>query len=185
MFVLSPGTERATRNAANPAINHHAAEGYHRAVVKVWMPPKPKARERWLTREEATSLLWALWRYRETQTIHAGDANEKRSPRTAIRSGTSRASSLLAFTPVHAAVLLHRRRRHELKVGRLSISSAESIFVWRRGRPCRKSARRPRLFRRACWHICGVGFASRSQMSFSSNGVASRLSALTKASVTA
>jgi len=55
------------------AINHHAAEGYHRAVIKVWLPEKPKRRERWLTRTEAAALLKALWRYREIQTIHSGD----------------------------------------------------------------------------------------------------------------
>ncbi|MCC6415192.1 MAG: tyrosine-type recombinase/integrase [Opitutaceae bacterium] len=55
------------------AINHHSAEGYHRAIVKVWLPEKPKRRERWLTRHEAAALLWSLYRYRETQTLHAGD----------------------------------------------------------------------------------------------------------------
>jgi integrase len=60
------------------AINHHATEGYHRAVVKVWLPDKPKRRERWLTRDEAAALLWALYRYRETQTIHAGDRKGKK-----------------------------------------------------------------------------------------------------------
>ncbi len=54
------------------AINHHCAEGYHRAVVRVWLPEKPKRRERWLTRDEAAALLWSLYRYRETQTLHAG-----------------------------------------------------------------------------------------------------------------
>lgn len=55
------------------AINHHAMEGYHRAIVKVWLPEKPKRRERWLTRDEAAALLWSLYRFRETQTIHTGD----------------------------------------------------------------------------------------------------------------
>jgi integrase len=55
------------------AINHHATEGYHRAVVKVWLPDKSKPRERWLTRSEAAALLHALWRCKETQTIHTGD----------------------------------------------------------------------------------------------------------------
>ena len=55
------------------AINHHATEGYHRAVVKVWLPDKSKPRERWLTRQEAAALLRALWHYRETQTIHTGN----------------------------------------------------------------------------------------------------------------
>ena len=69
----TPSAARRDLEDLRAAINHHAAEGYHRAVVKVWMPPKPKARERWLTRDEVAALLWALWRYRETQTIHTGD----------------------------------------------------------------------------------------------------------------
>jgi hypothetical protein len=54
------------------AINHRSAEGYHRAIVRVWLPEKPKRRERWLTRHEAAALFWSMYRYRETQTLHAG-----------------------------------------------------------------------------------------------------------------
>lgn len=49
------------------AINHHAAEGLHRGVVKILLPPKGLPRDRWLTREEAARLLWACWRYQEQQ----------------------------------------------------------------------------------------------------------------------
>ena len=54
------------------AINHHHSEGYHREVVKVVLPAKGKARERWLTRSEAAKLIWAAWRKRELQVRHRG-----------------------------------------------------------------------------------------------------------------
>jgi integrase len=54
------------------AINHHAKEQLHSGVVRVTLPPKSGPRDRWLTRSEAAKLLWACWRYRETQTIHRG-----------------------------------------------------------------------------------------------------------------
>jgi integrase len=54
------------------AINHHHSEGYHREVVKVVLPERGRARERWLTRSEAAKLLWAAWRKRELQVRHRG-----------------------------------------------------------------------------------------------------------------
>ncbi|MGJ0455059.1 MAG: tyrosine-type recombinase/integrase [Methylocystis sp.] len=49
------------------AIGHHQREGYHRAIVRVVLPEKGKARQRWLTRDEAAKLLWTCWRTREVQ----------------------------------------------------------------------------------------------------------------------
>jgi integrase len=49
------------------AINHHAKEGLHRGLVRVPLPPRGKARQRWLTRSEAARLLWACWTAREHQ----------------------------------------------------------------------------------------------------------------------
>jgi hypothetical protein len=54
------------------AINHQAKEGFHRGVVRVSLPPKGEARDRWLTRKEAAALIWHCWRHREKQTIHSG-----------------------------------------------------------------------------------------------------------------
>ena len=47
------------------------AELAERGTVRVSLPPKGEARDRWLTREEAAALIWQCWRYREKQTIHA------------------------------------------------------------------------------------------------------------------
>jgi hypothetical protein len=54
------------------AINHHAAEGFHRGIVRVVLPAKGPSRDRWLTRDEAAKLLWACWRHREVQLRHRG-----------------------------------------------------------------------------------------------------------------
>lgn len=49
------------------AINHHQAEGLHRGTVRVVLPERGQARQRWLTRDEAAHLLWTCWRTREIQ----------------------------------------------------------------------------------------------------------------------
>jgi len=54
------------------AIANHAAEGLHRGIVKVTLPKKGPARDRWLTRDEAAHLIWTCWRAREIQTMHRG-----------------------------------------------------------------------------------------------------------------
>ena len=49
------------------AIGHHAAEGFHREIVKVSLPEKGEPRDKWLTRSDAAKLIWTCWRYREMQ----------------------------------------------------------------------------------------------------------------------
>lgn len=66
------GGARRELEILRAAINHHAEQGYHRAVVKVELPEKGAPRDRWLTRSEAARLLWACWRHREKQTVHRG-----------------------------------------------------------------------------------------------------------------
>lgn len=68
------GAGGARRDLENlrAAINHHARQNLHRAVITVTLPPKGRARDRWLERSEAARLLWAAWRHREEQTIHRG-----------------------------------------------------------------------------------------------------------------
>jgi integrase len=66
------GGARRDLETLRAAINHHAKEGFHRGVVRVSLPSKGEARDRWLTRKEAAALIWHCWRYREKQTIHTG-----------------------------------------------------------------------------------------------------------------
>jgi integrase len=49
------------------AIGHYHKEGLCREVPRVWLPPHPPPRERWLSRSEAARLLWAAWRFRGIQ----------------------------------------------------------------------------------------------------------------------
>lgn len=69
------------------AINHHSRENLHAGLVRVALPPKSGSRTRWLTRGEAARLLWACWRYRETQTVHRGKRKGEpvRTPRYPLR----------------------------------------------------------------------------------------------------
>jgi integrase len=68
----SPGGARRDLETLRAAINHHARQNLHRAVITVTLPPKGHARDRWLERSEAAQLLWAAWRHQEVQTIHRG-----------------------------------------------------------------------------------------------------------------
>lgn len=70
--VKKAGSARRELEDLRAAINHHCKEGYHRGVVRVALPEKGKARDRWLTRKEAAKLVWICWRYREIQTVHRG-----------------------------------------------------------------------------------------------------------------
>lgn len=49
------------------AINHHHREGLHRESVRVALPPRGEARQRWLTREEVAALVWTCLTVREVQ----------------------------------------------------------------------------------------------------------------------
>ena len=68
--AIVQGTGRGARRDLQDlaaAINHHAKEGLHRGVVRVALPPRGQARQRWLDRSEVARLLWTCWRAREVQ----------------------------------------------------------------------------------------------------------------------
>ena len=62
------------------AIGHHAAEGYHREIVKAPLPEKGEPRDKWLTRSDAAKLIWACWRYREMQKRTHRSPDDVRAP---------------------------------------------------------------------------------------------------------
>jgi integrase len=64
------------------AIGHHAKEGLHRSLVRVALPPRGHARQRWMTRSEVAKLLWTCWRAREVQE---GKPTDKRPLRHLAR----------------------------------------------------------------------------------------------------
>ena len=58
----SEGGARRDLEDLRAAVNHHAKEGYHRGTVRIVLPEKGRARDRWLTRNEAAALVHACWR---------------------------------------------------------------------------------------------------------------------------
>ena len=65
----APGTVRKELGVLQAAINYAHAEGYLTAPVKVRLPAKPPARDRWLTRDEAARLLRAAYRSRRGKHV--------------------------------------------------------------------------------------------------------------------
>jgi len=51
------GGARRDLETLRAAINHHSKEGFHRGLVRVSLPEKGEARDRWLTRGEAAQLI--------------------------------------------------------------------------------------------------------------------------------
>ena len=115
------------------AIGHHAAEGYHREIVKISLPEKGEPRDKWLTRSDAAKLIWTCWRYREMQKKSRQRTGEVRAPTAkrplrhlarfillGIYSGT-RAGAIAAASPIPALgrsyVDLERGRYYRLKQG--------------------------------------------------------------------
>lgn len=115
------------------AIGHHAAEGYHREIVKISLPEKGQPRDKWLTRSDAAKLVWTCWRYREMQKGSRRPmddvkvATSKRPLRHLARfillgiySGT-RAGAIAAASPIPAIgrsyVDLERGRYYRLRQG--------------------------------------------------------------------
>ena len=115
------------------AIGHHAAEGFHREIVKVSLPEKGEPRDKWLTRGDAAKLIWTCWRYREMQRNSRDPEKGVKAPTAkrplrhlarfillGIYSGT-RAGAIAAASPIPALgrsfVDLERGRYYRLKQG--------------------------------------------------------------------
>lgn len=90
----SPGGARRDLQDLAAAIGHHHAEGYHREIVRVPLPPAGKRRERWLTRSEIAALVWAAWTMRSKQRREYGNAEAARLP-TRKRTGRHIARAIL------------------------------------------------------------------------------------------
>jgi hypothetical protein len=170
----SIGSARRDLEDLQAAIKQHAKEGYHRGIVRVVMPLKGAASERWLTRKEAATLLHVRWRARETQTCYRGErkgqkiSTERRPLRHLARfiliglyTGT-RASAIAAHHPI------------EVWGGHLWIWTAESFTDLPRDNAQRKTVSRQCRYRHVYWRICGVGRKRKSQWNISSSGMAGR-----------
>jgi hypothetical protein len=76
-MVTAAGARRELEDLRS-AINHHRTEGLCSEFVGVALPDKSDPKEDWLTRSEAARLIWAAWRYRETQNFMATDRHTLR-----------------------------------------------------------------------------------------------------------
>jgi integrase len=76
-MVTAAGARRELEDLRS-AINHHRTEGLCSEFVGVALPDKNVPKEDWLTRSEAARLIWAAWRYRETQNFMATDRHTLR-----------------------------------------------------------------------------------------------------------
>ncbi|CAO4179664.1 Integrase family protein [Methylorubrum aminovorans] len=74
------GGARRDLQDLSAAIGHHHREGYHREIVKVALPKRGEARDRWLSRSEVARLVWTMWRAREGSRADgkAGNTTEGR-----------------------------------------------------------------------------------------------------------
>lgn len=123
------------------AIRHHAAEGYHRAIVKVSLPEKGQPRDRWLTRSDTARLIWTCWRYREMQKRSRQSTDVVKVPTSkrplrhlarfillGIYSGT-RAGAIASASPVPAIgrsyIDLERGRYYRLKQGSIQTNKRQ------------------------------------------------------------
>jgi integrase len=136
------GGARSDLETLRAAINHHAKENLHYGLVRVTLPAKGPPRDRWLTRDEAAKLIWACWRYRETQTLHRGRnrgepiETEKRPLRHVARfillglyTGT-RASAIASASPYrdlgHSFVDLDEGIYYRLAIGRRATNKRQT-----------------------------------------------------------
>ncbi len=77
---VSPAGVRRELEDLRAAVNYHRKEGYCRAIVDVWLPPKSQPRVVWLERDQAARLLWTCWRAREVQTHGGREVVTKKRP---------------------------------------------------------------------------------------------------------
>jgi hypothetical protein len=124
------------------AIGHHAAEGYHREIVKVSLPEKGEPRDKWLTRSDAAKLIGICWRYREMQKKSRRPMEDVKVPTAkrplrllarfillGIYSGTG-AGAIAAASPIPALgrsyVDLERGRYYRRKVASIEGVNAQA-----------------------------------------------------------
>lgn len=75
-YIASRSSDAAARRELEDlraAINHYHREGHIREAIKITLPERRPARDRWLTRSEAARLIWSAWRYREQQNYRGTD----------------------------------------------------------------------------------------------------------------
>lgn len=79
------GGARRDLQDLSAAIGHHHREGYHREAVKVALPKRGEARDRWLSRSEVARLVWTMWRAREGDQADGTKAGNTKEGRHTMR----------------------------------------------------------------------------------------------------
>jgi hypothetical protein len=157
----SSGGARRDLEDLRAAINHHASENLHHGIVKVKLPEKGKARDRWLNRSEAAKLLWTAWRHKEEQTTHRG-----KNKGIKIKTGKYTLRHIARFiliglytgTRASAIAAASPRRGRGTPT---STSTAACIIDWLSAGERRTSVSPPCLSLTVCWHTCGAGTTRR------------------------
>lgn len=67
--TVGESTARRELETLRAAVNHYHKEHTLDSVPAVTMPPKGRARERWMTRSEVARLLWAAWREKKAKHL--------------------------------------------------------------------------------------------------------------------
>ncbi|WP_370677564.1 hypothetical protein [Pleomorphomonas sp. PLEO] len=139
----SDGGARRDLQDLAAAITHHHSEGYHREKVKVPLPLAGKRRERWLTRSEIASLVWAAWTMREQMRRSHSDKMADRLP-TRKRTGKhiARAIIMAYYTASRTGDVLNAS--FHAAAGRSYIDLDSALFFRlppTRSRPTRDSRR--------------------------------------------
>jgi hypothetical protein len=151
------GGARRDLETFRAAINHHAKEGFHRDAVRVSLPPKGEARDRWLTRKEAAALIWRCWRYREKQTVHSGKS--KGGPVSTERRPLRHVARFILiglYTGTRAGAIATASPYRE--PGRSYVDLERGIFYRKAiGRRATKKRQTPAPSRRACSFTCVAG----------------------------
>ncbi|MHC2086429.1 site-specific integrase [Methylobacterium sp. CM6244] len=70
--TVTEGGARRELEDLRASVNEAIRDGLTRDAVRVTLPQKSEARDRWLTKAEAARLVGAAWHKREVQTIHCG-----------------------------------------------------------------------------------------------------------------
>jgi hypothetical protein len=144
-------------------------------VVRVSLPPKGEARDRWPTRQEAASLIWHCWRHREKQTIHSGTskgkpANTNRRPLRHV----ARFILVGIYTGTRAGAIASASPYAES--GRSYVDLERGIFYRKPiGKRATKKRQTPAPYRRDCLLTCVVGRTASSLPPALLSSTASRL----------
>lgn len=170
----SRGGARRDLEDLRAAIGYHAAEGYHREIVKVSLPEKGEPRDKWLTRSDAAKLIWTCWRYREMQRRSRRSTDDVKAP-TAKRPLRHLARFiLLGSTAERAREPSQLHRPFPRWAALMSTSSTDGTTAANRAARKPTSANLRSRFLCACLRICGVGTGSIQKRSISSSSMASR-----------